>query len=376
MNTQATPGVSAPSVFQFQSNKVRTFAVDGAPWFVAKDVAEALDYTWKGIATVGHIPEEWRGVHSVQTPSAAQEMLVLSEAGLYFFLGRSDKPKALPFQKWLAGEVLPAIRKTGKYNVPNAPTAPELTLSSMDLAELIRLPHDAIVRFLTARIAKLGIASSQLTWTARTVDGQAVQVLHLTRAQCDLVTATVKGRERSAITQRWAELEKAQAPAPAPAPTTAPQINGEFIATIANGKITLSPLGKEDCIAPYSAWAGLIADPGSLLTNVELHNIASAALARIARRGGVASARAVVLTEAQAAPAPTPALPHPKPPVIGPSGKQWTDPALVEQILKGMRLRQDLMYQRVVASPDRVEELFQMNVIGERRIEDLRRLMK
>lgn len=42
-------------------------------------------------------------------------MLTLSEQGLYFFLGRSDKPKALPFQKWLAGEVLPAIRKTGKY---------------------------------------------------------------------------------------------------------------------------------------------------------------------------------------------------------------------------------------------------------------------
>ena len=42
-------------------------------------------------------------------------MHTFSEQGLYFFLGRSDKPTALPFQKWLAGDVLPSIRKTGGY---------------------------------------------------------------------------------------------------------------------------------------------------------------------------------------------------------------------------------------------------------------------
>ena len=94
---------------------VRVVDKDGDPWFVAKDVAEALGYQWKASATVGHVPEEWRGVYSVQTPSGEQEMLTLSEQGLYFFLGRSDKPAALPFQKWLAGDVLPSIRKTGSY---------------------------------------------------------------------------------------------------------------------------------------------------------------------------------------------------------------------------------------------------------------------
>ena len=42
-------------------------------------------------------------------------MLIISEQGLYFFLGRSDKPVALPFQKWLAGDVIPSIRKHGLY---------------------------------------------------------------------------------------------------------------------------------------------------------------------------------------------------------------------------------------------------------------------
>lgn len=90
------------------------------PWFVAKDVALALGYQWKGTGNISHIPAEWRGVYSVQTPSGEQEMLTLSEQGLYFFLGRSDKPAALPFQRWLAGEVLPALRRTGRYALPKA----------------------------------------------------------------------------------------------------------------------------------------------------------------------------------------------------------------------------------------------------------------
>lgn len=120
-NTQATP-----VAFTFSpSFSVRVVTRDDEPWFVAKDVAEALDYTWTGTQRVNHVPEEWRGVTSVVTPSGEQDMAVLSEPGLYFFLGRSDKPKALPFQKWLAGEVLPAIRKTGTYSIqPAQPARP------------------------------------------------------------------------------------------------------------------------------------------------------------------------------------------------------------------------------------------------------------
>jgi len=113
--------------FRFDSHAVRVIDVDGSPWFVAKDVALALDYVWKGTSgTMDHVPEEWRGVCSVQTPYGTQEMAALSEQGLYFFICRSDKPKALPFQKWLAGDVLPSIRKTGSYHVSNGPASADL----------------------------------------------------------------------------------------------------------------------------------------------------------------------------------------------------------------------------------------------------------
>lgn len=104
--------------FQFEKHSVRVVTDDdGTPQFVAKDLADGLGYAWNGTARIAHVPEEWRGVTSVVTPSGVQEMATLSEAGVFFFLGRSDKPAALPMQKWVAGEVLPSIRKTGVYAI-------------------------------------------------------------------------------------------------------------------------------------------------------------------------------------------------------------------------------------------------------------------
>jgi prophage antirepressor-like protein len=107
------------NTFTFEGAAVRTVDRDGAPWFVAKDVAERLGYPESSLATIskliGHVPEEWKGRNPIPTPGGTQDMAVLSEQGLYFFLARSDKPAALPFQRWVAGEVMPAIRQTGAY---------------------------------------------------------------------------------------------------------------------------------------------------------------------------------------------------------------------------------------------------------------------
>src|SRR5699024_8420576 len=96
--------------------KVRVVMQDEDPWFVAKDVAVALGYASTNMTTVFQaVPDEWKGSNRIATPGGEQEMLIISEPGLYFFLARSDKPTALPFQKWLAGDVVPSIRKHGLY---------------------------------------------------------------------------------------------------------------------------------------------------------------------------------------------------------------------------------------------------------------------
>ena len=111
---------------------VRTLMINGEPWFCVADVARCLEYSENTRTTViaACVPEEWKGVYPLNTPSGTQNMLCISEQGLYFLLGRSDKPKALPFQKWLAGEVLPSIRKHGMY--ATAPTI-ESILANPDM---------------------------------------------------------------------------------------------------------------------------------------------------------------------------------------------------------------------------------------------------
>jgi prophage antirepressor-like protein len=62
-------------VFEFENKKVRIVDMDGIPAFVAKDVVEGVGAIWKGDAgSIAHIPEEWKGVCSVQTPGGTQPM--------------------------------------------------------------------------------------------------------------------------------------------------------------------------------------------------------------------------------------------------------------------------------------------------------------
>jgi anti-repressor protein len=106
-------------VFEYQENQIRTVVDEqGNPWWVAKDVCTGLGYSRFDSNLLGNVPEEWKGTKPIRTPGGEQDMLCLSEQGLYFFLARSDKPSAFPFQKWIAGDVIPSIRKHGMYATP------------------------------------------------------------------------------------------------------------------------------------------------------------------------------------------------------------------------------------------------------------------
>ena len=108
------------AVFESGDFTARTFTdEDGTIWVVAKDVAQSLGYNLDGGMTkyFAHVPEIWKGGKRISTPGGEQEMLCLTEQGLYFFLGRSDKKAALPYQMWVAGKVIPSIRKTGEYSI-------------------------------------------------------------------------------------------------------------------------------------------------------------------------------------------------------------------------------------------------------------------
>lgn len=131
--------------FSFNSNEVRTILKDDAVWFVASDIAKALDYA-VAKDLVRMLDEDERGGHIVPTPSGDQEMTIINESGLYHALIKSRKPEAKPFRKWVTGEVLPTIRKTGSY------TAPERKTKQVLIGKLTADQQDAIKALVNSRI--------------------------------------------------------------------------------------------------------------------------------------------------------------------------------------------------------------------------------
>ena len=105
--------------------QVRTMMIGGEPWFVGKDVAEALGYgEGKSLANAvaNHVDEMDKGVTDLMTPGGTQKVIIINESGMYSLIFGSKLPNAKKFKRWVTSEVLPAIRKTGTYTAPRTTT--------------------------------------------------------------------------------------------------------------------------------------------------------------------------------------------------------------------------------------------------------------
>ncbi|WP_307894021.1 BRO-N domain-containing protein [Bacillus swezeyi] len=100
-------------VFSYQDQQVRTVVKDGEPWFVAKDVAEVLEFSETAQMT-RHLDSD--EVMSVKLTGMNMNSTLINEAGLYSVILRSRKPEAKQFKRWITHEVIPTIRKTGSYH--------------------------------------------------------------------------------------------------------------------------------------------------------------------------------------------------------------------------------------------------------------------
>ena len=104
--------------FSFEQHPVRAVLIDDQPWFVATDVAATLEYS-AASAMTRHLDDDEKGVSIVHTHGGDQEMLIINESGLWSAILRSRKASAKRFKKWVTAEVLPAIRKCGRYEDNN-----------------------------------------------------------------------------------------------------------------------------------------------------------------------------------------------------------------------------------------------------------------
>lgn len=105
-------------LFNFENHEVRSLLINSEPWFVGRDVAEALGYSKARNAIATHIDSEDKKDAPIQgTLGGVQEMTVINESGLYSLVLSSKLPSAKKFKRWVTSEVLPALRKTGQYQV-------------------------------------------------------------------------------------------------------------------------------------------------------------------------------------------------------------------------------------------------------------------
>lgn len=126
--------------------KVRIVEVNGEPWFVGKDVAEILGYSNINKAIQMHVDEEDKKVldfkgfshfgNTLWGENDFSNKTVINESGLYSLILSSKLQKAKEFKHWVTADVIPQIRKTGRYTAPNVPNMDKLSLTTQCLINL------------------------------------------------------------------------------------------------------------------------------------------------------------------------------------------------------------------------------------------------
>lgn len=119
--------------------EVRTVMIDDEPWFVGNDVAKSLGYSRVREAIKTNVDEMDTSLMGVtDSIGRTQQTTVINESGLYSLIFGSKLPSAKKFKRWVTSEVLPALRKTGKYEAPKTPmtTQQQIQLLAQGSVEL------------------------------------------------------------------------------------------------------------------------------------------------------------------------------------------------------------------------------------------------
>lgn len=105
-------------LFNFENHEVRSLLINSEPWFVGKDVADVLGYKNQNDALSKHVDGEDKDTIAIRDSIGRNRNTpIINESGLYSLVLSSKLPSAKKFKRWVTSEVLPALRKTGQYQV-------------------------------------------------------------------------------------------------------------------------------------------------------------------------------------------------------------------------------------------------------------------
>lgn len=166
-----------PFLFEGES-LVRVTHVDGQPMFVAADVCRILGIQ-QATRAVENLDDDEKGVSSIHTPGGPQDVLVVTESGLYALIFRSRKPAAVRFRKWVTGEVLPSIRKTGSYGSEGGALKFEETQASRTFGRRTATEWVAACRVLDKYEQMFPGNPDVIRWAAQEICGMEMPPVHV-----------------------------------------------------------------------------------------------------------------------------------------------------------------------------------------------------
>ena len=150
---------------------IRTMEINGEPYFVGKDVAEALGYVKARNAIAKHVDDEDKKDAPIQGDlGGTQSMTIINESGLYSLILSSKLDGAKRFKRWVTSEVLPSIRKTGKYSADSA--AEDYKARELKIKEM-----NAQARLINAETRRLVILQKEKGLSQVAVDALTVKAM-------------------------------------------------------------------------------------------------------------------------------------------------------------------------------------------------------
>lgn len=179
---------------------VRSMMIEDAPWFVGHDVAGALGYAKPRNALKSHVDADdalIRGV--IDSMGRNQPTTIINESGLYSLILSSKLPSAKRFKRWVTSEVLPALRRTGRYEVegakatPEGGALPERTLTHDDYlraASIVASCRNERLPYVLAYLKQAGIEVKALT------EDRAVMLYTMEEARLEMMRLLSAAREQ------------------------------------------------------------------------------------------------------------------------------------------------------------------------------------
>lgn len=185
--------------------QVRTVTLNDDPWFVGKDIATALGYAKPENAIANHVDSDDKTSTLIQGSGSnyKSKAIIINESGLYSLILSSKLPAAKKFKHWVTSEVLPALRKTGKYEIPKITPNPHYRTRMIKTAvKDIGDTADTIAQVFHVKKGIAMTASMQMVGEAYGIDTEPLKKLVPPEANPAFLTPTKIAAELNVLTNK------------------------------------------------------------------------------------------------------------------------------------------------------------------------------